>query len=225
MSESYNIYNRELSEDEIRSGLHRELVGGMWDELGELQLYFLRDEGLAPSDTFLDIGCGPLRGGLWFIEYLDPGNYFGIDINQSFISAGKIELNRAALSSKNPNLLVDDRFSFSRFQSSFDFALAHSVFTHLPMNHIINCLIEIRKVLKPGGEFFATFFESPRSAYAEPLPHHPGGITTFLDRDPFHYSFADFQWMAGITGMALRYIGDWDHPRDQKMLGFKLANG
>lgn len=223
MGNTFNIYGQQLSDEEISAGLHRDLVGGMWEELGALQLDFMKEEGLLPSDAFLDVGCGSLRGGLRFIEYLNDGNYCGIDINQSLISAGKLELERAGLSAKQPRLLVDDNFAFERFATKFDFAIAQSVFSHLPMNHIVKCLVGISRVLKPHGEFFATFFEAPASAYTEPLSHEPGGVTTYFDRDPFHYSLDEFGWMAHNAGLSVRYIGEWGHPRDQKMLGFKLA--
>jgi len=37
-----------LSSEEIEQGKHRELVGGLWDEVGRLQLDFLVREGLQP---------------------------------------------------------------------------------------------------------------------------------------------------------------------------------
>ena len=48
--------------------------------------------------------------------------------------------------------------------------------------------------------------------------------TTFFELDPVQYSLAEFEWMAHRVGMAVRYIGGWQHPRDQKMLGFKAAH-
>ena len=46
---------------------HREQVGGLWDEIGALQIDFLRAQGLRPGDTLLDVGCGCLRGGVHFV--------------------------------------------------------------------------------------------------------------------------------------------------------------
>ena len=58
---------------------HREQVGGLWDEVGALQIDFLRAQGLRPPDTLLDVGCGCLRGGVHLVGYLEPGRYYGID--------------------------------------------------------------------------------------------------------------------------------------------------
>lgn len=182
---------------------------------------FHEEPGLGPAHTLLDVGCGALRGGVRFVDYLAPGHYFGLDSNASLIAAGHMELKRKGLSGKQPTLLVDNDFGFHRFGRRFDFAIAQSVFTHFPAPLIVECLIKITQVLKPGGEFFATFFEAPTRAYASPLSHQPGGIVTYPDKDPYHYSLSEFEKIATTVRLGLRVIGDWQHPRDQKMLAFK----
>jgi hypothetical protein len=216
-------YDRQLTPEEILAGEHRAFVGGLWSELGELQFQFLRQNGLSPEHKLLDIGCGALRGGIPIIEYLDPCNYYGVDLNASLIEAGKHELNQRGLSSKQSHLLVNDRFEFDRFGTSFDFAIAQSVFTHLDMNLIIRCLVQTRKVLKADGRFFATFFLAPSPGHLAPIKHHPGGITTNFDSDPFHYSFCEIEWLADISGLSARLIGDWNHPRNQMMIELSSA--
>lgn len=56
-------------------------VGGLWQQMGQLQFDFLVRQGLKPEHRLLDIGCGTLRGGRHFIRYLNPGNYTGMDIS------------------------------------------------------------------------------------------------------------------------------------------------
>ena len=90
------------------------------------------------------------------------------------------------------------------------------------MNHIIRCLVEVRRTLAPGGRFYATFFEAPAGGCLEPLLHQPGGITTLPDADPFHHAVDDMKAIAGLAGLSLRYLGDWGHPRSQRMLCFYL---
>src|SRR5208282_4584116 len=87
-----NKYGQQLTNAEIRSGSHREFVGGMWDEIGALQFEFLKEQGLAPGHRLVDIGCGCLRGGVHFVPYLQKGGYCGIDLNASLIEAGRKEL-------------------------------------------------------------------------------------------------------------------------------------
>lgn len=215
-----NKYGRELTDDEIAAGAHRQMVGGMWDEIGRLQFDFLRARGFAPSDRLLDIGCGALRGGLHAINFLEPGNYYGLDSNRSLLEAGRRELELAGLEPKQPHLALNDRFELGLFKQQFEYLLALSVFTHLFANHIVRCLAEVRNVLRPGGQFFATFFLAPHSVHLTPIGHQPGGITTHYDRDPFHYSGEEIEGMARLAGLSVEVIGEWNHPRAQQMVRF-----
>lgn len=213
-------YFRQLSPNEIASGKHRELVGGLWEEVGTLQFEFLKLQGLRPEHTLVDIGCGALRGGIHFIRYLNAGNYFGIDRNESLIEAGKMELAAVGVRDKRPTFCVGERFELGYFAMKFDYAIALSLFTHLPMNQIVRCLVETRKVLKPGGQFYATFFQAPYSAYLSSLKHHPGDVITQYDADPFHYSLDEMKALAEFSGMSVELHEAWSHPRGQKMLRF-----
>ena len=216
-------YTLQLTRAEIAAGAHRNLVGGLWDEIGKLQFEFLLRQGLLPGHKLVDIGCGALRCGIPLIRYLDKGNYFGLDINASLIDAGKHELGLAGLTSKQPELLVNDKFELERLHPSFDFAIAQSLFTHLDMNVIVRCLIEARKVLASDSKFFATFFSAPRPGHLAPIQHEPGGIVTNFDSDSFHYSFAEMQWLAQTAGLVAELIGNWSHPRNQQMLQLSIA--
>ena len=218
-----NIYGRQLSAEEIAAARHRELVGGLWDEIGALQFEFLKGRGLLPSHRLADVGCGALRGGVHFIRYLEPGRYHGLDVNASLLEAGRRELAAAGLADRAPELIADGGFALSRFGVDFDVALAVSLFTHLPMNQIVRCLAATRAVLRPGAVFYASFFEAPGNPHLAPLPHAPGGVVTYYDTDPYHYAFAQVQWMAQAAGMAVELVGPWGHPRDQRMLAFTAA--
>ena len=217
-----NSYGRELSKSDIRQNKHRNFIGGKWEEIGQLQYKFLLDRGLQPQHKLLDIGCGCLRGGIHFIEYLEPNNYYGLDINASLIAAAQQEIEQARLQAKKPHLLVDSQFAIAKFEQQFDFMLSVSVFTHLPMNIIVRCLCEVQKNLAPQGKYYSTFFAAPTSAHIDRITHQPGGITTNYDRDPFHYSLAEMTFMAGIAGLQVNLIGEWQHPRNQQMLEFYL---
>jgi SAM-dependent methyltransferase len=218
-----NVYGRELSDEDVARGLHRELAGGLWDELGRLQRDFLVGEGLRPQDRLLDVGCGCLRAGVHFVRYLDPGRYYGLDVNASLVRAGyDVELRAAGLQARLPraNLLVTRAFEAWRFGRSFDFALAQSLFTHLPAAEVRACLAAVAVSLRPGGRFYATFFEAPAGAAQERLEHAPGGIVSYADRDPFHYRLTDLVALADPEVWDARYLGEWGHPRAQRMLRF-----
>lgn len=219
-----NAYFKDLTNKEITNNTHRGFVGGLWEELGHLQLEFLIKAGLKPNHKLLDIGCGCLRGGVHYVKYLQEGNYYGLDINASLIKAGKIEIKKAGLIDKKPNLIVDDKFSFEKFGLKFDFMISVSVFTHLPMNIIVRCLNKVRESLAPNGVYYSTFFQAPTPSYIETIIQKPGDIITNYDSDPFHYSVEELAYMAKLAKLEINIIGDWEHPRNQKMAAFSAHN-
>jgi len=157
-------YDKAALEAEVQAGRHREAVGGLWDEIGQLQVDFLISQGLMPHHRLLDIGCGSLRGGVKLIKYLDAGHYAGVDLHESLLNAGyDIELAEAGLRHKLPrsNLVVDGEFDFSWCPMRVDFALAQSVFTALPLNFCRICLEQLPNFVVRDGNFFVSTFEIP----------------------------------------------------------------
>jgi SAM-dependent methyltransferase len=192
---------------------HRQAVGGMWDEIGQAQFDFLLQQGLQPDHQLIDIGCGSLRAGVHLVRYLEPGHYAGIDIDEPLIKGGRRELKDVGLTDKEPDLIVNGQFDLSRFGRKFDFALAQSVFTHLPVNPIVRCLREVEAALVPGGRFFATFNEIDTRL----------GMT---DRDPFLYDRDIFRWAVEGSSLDFEYLGLWGHPRGtHPMLVFTKSPG
>lgn len=143
---------------------HRQAVGGLWEEVGKLQFNFMVSEGLKPRHYFLDVGCGSLRGGVHFVRYLETGHYFGIDINQDLLEAGKGELKKNHLLHKKPILVQMSKFHFASLGQTFDYALAQSVFTHLPLNSILMCIMNIDKCLFRGVDSMRLFLKTPKGS-------------------------------------------------------------
>lgn len=211
----------------VAAGDHRSVIGGRWDEIGRLQFDALVARGLKPQHRLLDVGCGSLRGGVHFIPYLDAGNYYGLNINRSLIEAGLArELDaeaRARVSDANFHVSTD--FEIGLGDTRFDMALAVSLFTHMSQNRIELCLARLRPRMVAGGSFYATVFEAPEDADpAAPLPQGDG-IHTHAWRDPFHYAPSQLRSMAARTGWALDWIGDFGHPRAQKLVRFIAPGG
>lgn len=205
---------------------HRLVVGGMWEEMGELQLGFMKRRGMLPHHRLLDIGCGSLRGGVRFVEYLEAGNYYGFDINAPILDAGyeREILTRPDLAAKLPreNLAVIDDFDASGFGQAFDFAIAQSVFSHFTMNTIRICMERLHTAMAEGGVLCATYFRMPDGQPSgEPVRHTPGGVTSYGNRDPYHYRPDDMRFL--IAGLPWELVDEmaWDHPRDQRMLIFR----
>ncbi len=203
---------------------HRRLVGGLWDVVGPLQHRFLVDAGLRPEHHLLDVGCGSLRGGVHYVRYLEPGHYCGIDASAELLEAGRGELAAAGLADRGAELAHDASFDVGRFGREFDCAVAVSLFTHLPLNSIMRCLLRVQDVLRPGAAFHATIFENPRGTRnLDELVHPFEGrrpLRSFPDADPYHYGRDALEWLCEGSALELRSIEDWGHPRGQRMATF-----
>ena len=192
---------------------HRTYVGGKWDTMGQLQFDFLVGQGLRPDHYLLDIACGSLRAGRLLIPYLDAGHYLGLDKEEALISAGLAnELDRKVVEEKKPQFVVSASFEFRRFEAFPDFALAQSLFTHLPPGMITTCLANLREVIAADGVFFATIFEIEQER-RKPRSSH--------DHAVFRYTLAQMASLGEATGWAMDYIGDWGHPKGQRMLRYR----
>src|SRR5262245_49847290 len=193
--------------------------------MGRLQFVFLVRAGLRPHHHVLDIGCGSLRAGVKLIAYLEAGHYHGVDKNAELLRRGQeLELT-ADLRRKASVFIHIEDFELHLLGRRFDFAIAQSLFTHLPINQIAHCLTSVHGVLARHGVLYATFFENERGPrHLAPLewPTADGlVITTHCDRDPYHYDVDTFKWLARRAGLRLDYLGDWGHPRRQRMLAFR----
>ena len=217
-------YNAELIANQISQNRHRDLVGGLWDEVGKLQFEFLLARGLTPRSRLIDIGCGCLRGGVRFVDFLDPGNYYGIDISEALLNVGyEVELRNYQLQSKLPrsNLVCDRKFQFSKIPTSFEIGIAQSLFTHLTADHIRLCLSRLGNSMARGGVLFATFFLVPRDHPTGIPIDHEHGIRSFDDQDPYHFRFGQIVELCDGLPWSPSLIGNWGHPRDQQMVLFR----
>lgn len=193
----------------VRQAGHREYVGGLWDEVGRLQLRFLRDQGLRRDHRLLDIGCGALRGGVHLIRYLYWDRYTGVDKEPELLRIGaEREVGPAIMSAKQPTLLALTDFEFDRLPARPDIAWAHSLLTHLPMEHIRRCLANLRTVM-PAGVLYATFGECDEPTDNQPEPH---------DHRLFEYTRAEMVEAGRATGWRVEHLGKWGHPRGHRML-------
>lgn len=200
---------------------HRRLVGGLWDEMGLLQHDFLLAQGLKPDHRLLDIGCGSLRLGVRACAYLAPGNYWGTDISTDLLEAGyRQEIVTAGLEARLPrsNLVTDGEFTFPGLPDRFDFIMAQSVFTHLPLNHLRLCFGNLTAHLKgPCTAFFTVFMPTAGAGIAEGVAQKDG-VVSWSYKDPFHHDRDDIRHAFRGLPWDISLIGDWNHPRNQQLV-------
>lgn len=190
----------------------KDAIGGKWDEIGQLQFDFLKNEGLIPNHKMLDIGCGTLRGGQHFIKYLKTGNYYGIDISEKAVEYANDFIINEGLSDKNPSIILNENkdLRFKDFDTlKFDFILAQSVFTHLQPQHIEECFANVMNIMHSKTTFFFTYFKADN--------YNQRNIKDF------EYPFSFFEKLADQYGYIIDDLSNhYHHPRGQQMLSLKL---
>ena len=183
-------------------------VGGMWEEVGQLQFGFLINKGLQPQHKMLDIGCGTLRGGRHAIKYLRTGKYWGIDISPKAIAYAQQLVQQEGLSQKSPHFFGSERkdLKFREFSGeAFDYILAQSVFTHLKPEHIKECFENIGHIMHDDSAFYFTY--------------NKGDEFSQTDHKGFVYPFSFFETLAKQYGFKLQDCSkEYDHPRGQLMV-------
>lgn len=202
----------ETYNDRIKKKSHRHFIGGttpeLWHHIGKMQYHYLVSNGLEPHHKFLDVGCGSLRLGQWLIPMLNEGNYYGIDGTKKLIDLGiEKEMLFDVASLKKPKFAYNYDFDFS-FIDKFDYAIAQSVFTHLTAAHINLCFKNLNQKMHPESKFYCTFFEGDESSNPK------------VDSDPnrgWSYTFETLEEFASSNNLKLTYIGDWQHPNNQKL--------
>ncbi|MDA2806912.1 class I SAM-dependent methyltransferase [Nocardiopsis suaedae] len=169
-----------------------------WLALGQMQFDYLVGHGLSPEHRLLDIGCGNLRAGWRFIEYLDEGNYYGIDISPDILASATDVLAERSLQAKLPHLTLTRDLTFSFLpEGRFDVVHAHSVFSHSPIEVVDEALANVGRILAPKGFFDFTF---DRTEGAE---HH-------VLREDFYYRTETLVALAEKHGLAARFMDDWE---------------
>lgn len=121
-----------------------------------MQREFMIAQGLKPEHTFLDLACGALRGTIRLVDYLNSGNFYGVDISVGLLKEALMECQRLKLSNL-PLLQVIESFDLkSVFDVGFDYILANSLTVHIEPDDIQELFAGISKVLKPTGKLFVS---------------------------------------------------------------------
>jgi len=192
---------------------HREYIGGRWEEIGRLQFDFLVQHGLEPHHYLCDVACGSFRAGQHFIDYLEAGHYLGIEKEEDLVQAGiEWELGAELYELKQPRVVISSQFEFEKFDVRPDYAIAQSLFTHLPPSVIDLCMSNLAPFMRADGSFYATFYETDSEL---PNPEEPH------DHGYFAYTKSQMLDFGARYGWESEYIGDWNHPRGQVMMHYR----
>jgi cyclopropane fatty-acyl-phospholipid synthase-like methyltransferase len=140
---------------------YKEYVGreDEFDFSAASQFSLLFHFGLRENSKVLDFGCGCLRLGRLLIPFLENGNYFGYDPNPSLYEQFiKDNSYNEIVNFKSPHLMS------TLTGNSFDFIIAHSVFTHTGVDLFDKYISDLKSRLSEKGFILATFYVSSQKS-------------------------------------------------------------
>ena len=134
-------WDRELF---ARRGLQR------WDNIVAL--------GLKPHMRCVDYGCGSLRLGQHAMRYLDAGNYYGIDVTDSFIATGLGLVDPELLRSKAPHLATISGEVLRDIRAwEPDFIFSNAVLQHVPPEELSLFFERLESMMAPHTKAFMLY--------------------------------------------------------------------
>ena len=160
---------------------------------GRWQFEFLRHEGLEPQHYVLDISADS-RAAVHMRSFMHEHHYHAID-----------------------GVSINEMSELSGMPSAFDFVIANSLFASLPFNSVARCIASVVRKLTTSGRFYATWFDNPSPADFDPIVRS-SGVTTYSDREPYHYPLALIAQVCDSVGAAIECVGTSGHPRGESIM-------
>jgi SAM-dependent methyltransferase len=125
-----------------------------FDTIGRLELGVLTREGLKPTDTLVDLGCGTGRLAVQAIPTLSGGRYIGIDISQTMLDEAQKRVEEIIPGPPcQVSWIHQTTPVFELDANSVDMVCAFSVINHMEHEDAYLYLKEALRVVRPGGRF------------------------------------------------------------------------
>ena len=127
--------------------------------------------GCRPQHVVVDYGCGSLWTGEAFMDYLDPGNYIGLDVSDVFFAEGLTRLPAGLVAEKRPTLqVIDDAVLRAVRDRKPDFIFSMAVLLHVPPEDLAGYFRVVVSLAAPHTRIeighwqrFRTVWSPPRS--------------------------------------------------------------
>ena len=126
-----------------------------WKTEREFQISFLKRMGLESGQRLLELSCGTLCGGLPVIEFLEPGNYTGVEGRADVLEEARAELSESGLAHKAPRLVLAQDLGTLDLPGDFDWVCAFGLLSRWDDAELERALALVAAQLAPQGSFCA----------------------------------------------------------------------
>lgn len=116
---------------------------------------------LQPQDKVLDIGCGTGTLAVMLKQKYPSLNVVGLDPDPNALARAEAKAKRAGISVRFDRGFAD---AMEYEDLGFDVVFSSFMFHHLESGDREKALLEVRRVLKPGGSFYLVDFEASDDA-------------------------------------------------------------
>ncbi len=107
--------------------------------------------GCRPQHVVVDYGCGSLWIGEAFMDYLDPGNYVGLDVADEFYREALTRFPEGYVAERRPMLRVISPDSLQEVRARKpDFILSTSVLMHVPPEDLPGYFANLTSIALPA---------------------------------------------------------------------------
>ena len=163
-----------------------------WEKCRASQISILKAKGLKPEHKLLDLGCGVLVGGIASMEYLDTGNYWGLDNSDKRLEEAMKEVGDSGLIWKQPKPKL--RLGYDEIKKEgikFDYVWFHQVIIHMLDEVAQEVFHFISKVLADDGKCYITANIADENKTSYSTMKYPCEWDLVYRTEDFYKSIAD----------------------------------
>jgi len=171
---------------------------------------FLTQDGLKPTDRFLDYGSGYLRLACHLVPYLETNHYTAADISAESMRRGQELIESQGIPKASYRTVVVADCDIAELEgSAYDVIWAQSVLTHMPLKNIRIWFQSLPKVMANGARVYFSFA--------------PGSRRQVNVKD-FYYEPKTLEHEAREAGFQWRLCDAWDDGGSSLMVCLTLPN-
>jgi cyclopropane fatty-acyl-phospholipid synthase-like methyltransferase len=179
---------------------------GYWEHQRDVQVAILNHFNVKPRHRVLEVGTGAMRGGAVITNYLDTGNFFGVEVSEERFAVGRSVIELLELEHKRPNLILSRVFGVDEIKpQSIDLVWAFQVIPHMTEEIVRQFVKAIAFHLKPNAK--ALF--SVRLVADGPMFSHRGKWHEFPTTNMRREFLDELAAAEGLKMSLHGTLGDW----------------